>query len=111
MNLEEQIQKFSKIQFIAFREDVFDRFNSIIKSINDDNINTQFDYNDNIKELHKDFKLYTIIKFINNLANDNEFKKHHHNYKIALTYCDEIMENNIIKNIFTQKKISKEKIE
>jgi hypothetical protein len=96
---------YNNIQLITFREDVFDRFNSIIKSINDDKIKTDFNYNDILKDLYKDFKLINIIRLINTIACDNEFKKSHQSYKIALNYCNEIMENNIIKNSLYKKKI------
>jgi hypothetical protein len=89
---------FDKYNFMAFREDVLDCFHSILKSIEEENIQTNVDYNNLMKSLKNDFKFYTIMMFINELTNDKEFKKHYTSYKIALNYCDEIMEKNIIKN-------------
>jgi hypothetical protein len=94
MNLE--THNYSNIQLILFREDVFDRFNSIIKSINKEKIKTDFNYNEILKCLYNDFKLIDIIRLINTISSDNEFKKSHNSYKIALKYCNEIMENPII---------------
>jgi hypothetical protein len=87
-----------KNTFMAFREDVLDCFHSIIKSIEDDKIQTNVNYNNIMNLLINDFKLYTIMIFINELTNDKEFKKHYNSYKVALDFCDEIMEKNIIKN-------------
>ena len=77
-------------EFISFREDIFDRIFSIIKSIEEEKIKTDIDYRNYLKLLLKDFKLYTIMLFINELTNDLEFKKYYNSYKIALNYCDEI---------------------
>ncbi len=104
MNLETNY--YNNTQLMAFREDVFDRFNSIIKSINEEKIKTEFNYNEILKDLYKDFKLVNIIRLINTIACDNEFKKSQNSYKIALVYCEEIMDNSIIK-----KSISKQKID
>uniref|UniRef100_A0A6C0HV34 Uncharacterized protein n=1 Tax=viral metagenome TaxID=1070528 RepID=A0A6C0HV34_9ZZZZ len=87
-----------KNTFMAFREDVLDCFHSIIKSIEDDKIQTNVKYNNIMNSLINDFKLYKIMIFINELTNDKEFKKHYNSYKVALDFCDEIMEKNIIKN-------------
>jgi hypothetical protein len=103
MNLD--THNYSNIQLIIFREDVFDRFDSIIKSINEEKIKTDFKYNEILKDLYKDFKLINIIRLINTIACDNEFKKSHNSYKIALNYCNEIMENTIIKNSISKQKI------
>jgi len=104
MNLE-NYNNYSQMQLILFREDVFDRFNSIIKSINEEKTKTDFNYNEILKSIYKDFKLINIIRLINTIACDKEFKKSHNSYKIALHYCNEIMENNIIKNSLSKKKI------
>jgi hypothetical protein len=109
MNLD--TNNYNNIQFIAFREDVFDRFNSIIKFINDDRINTDFNYNDILKDLYKDFKLINIIRLINTIKYDNEFKKSHICYKLALNYCDEIIENPIMIRNNSINYLSKEKID
>ncbi len=89
---------------VAFREDVLDCFYSIIKSIKDENINTNVNYNNIMKALLTNFNINTIMLFIHEISNDNEFKKHNNSYKIALNYCDEIMEKNIIKNILNHYK-------
>jgi hypothetical protein len=94
----------SKIQFSIFREDVLDSFISIVKSIKEDNIKTNINYNDLLTIIHNNFTINNIITFINEVANDTQFKQHKISYKSALTFCDEIMENNIIKNIFREHK-------
>ncbi len=107
MNIDTFNNKFSKIQFTMFREDVLDCFHSIIKSIEDDKIQTKYNYNEIMHELLNDFKLINIIKFINDLSSDDEFRKHKKTYNVALTYCNEIMENDIIKKLLS----NKEKVE
>jgi hypothetical protein len=94
----------SKLQLSIFREDVLDCFLSIVKSIKEDNIKTNINYRDLLTVIYNDFTLNNIITFINEVANDNKFKQHKIAYKSALTFCDEIMENNIIKNIFKEHK-------
>jgi hypothetical protein len=113
MNIDSYTNKFSKIKFAIFREDVLDCFHSIIKSIEDENIQTNFNYNELMDDLLNDFKLYNIVKFINELSKDNEFKKHKNAYKIALTYCNEIMENDIINDSlnYSSNYSNKEKVE
>ena len=51
--------------------------------------------------------------FINDITNDNEFKKYHKSYHIALNYCNDIIENNIIKKYIAVGNINsnKEKVE
>jgi hypothetical protein len=94
----------NKLQSSIFREDVLDSFLSIVKSIEEDKIKTSINYRDLLNIIYHDFKLYNIIHFINEVANDEQFKKHKNAYTSALTFCDEIMENNIIKNIFKEHK-------
>ncbi len=77
-------------EYLSLREDIFDRFHSIVKSIEADNIKTHKNYQKYLELLLEDFKLYTIMLFINELSNDIEFKKHYNSYKTALNYCDEI---------------------
>ena len=108
MNIE-----YNKLQFMIFREDVLDCIYSIVKSIEEDNIQTNINYKEYLTNLYKDFKLYMIIKFINDIANDNEFKTHKKTYQIALNYCNDIIENNIIKKFISSENINsnKEKVE
>ena len=94
----------NKLQSSIFREDVLDSFLSIVKSIEEDKIKTNINYRDLLNIIYHNFKLYNIIHFINEVANDEQFKKHKIAYTSALTFCDEIMENNIIKNIFKEHK-------
>jgi hypothetical protein len=102
MNCDSQLL-INKNEFISLREDIFDRFYSIVKSIEEENIKTNIEYQKYLKLLLQDFKLYTIMLFINELTNDIEFKKYYNSYKIALNYCEEIynrikdFEQNLIK--------------
>ena len=98
MNIDSYNNKFNKIQFAIFREYVLDCFHCIIKSIEDENIQTSFNYNELLDDLLLDFKLYNIIKFIHELSKDDEFKKYKEAYKSALNYCSDIMKNDIINN-------------
>ena len=82
----------------------------ILSDPTDEKINTDFNYNEILKSLYKDFKLINIIRLINTITYDKEFKKSHNSYKIALNYCNEIMENTIIKNSF-EKSLSKQKVD
>ncbi len=93
-----EIDNSDKYNVLAFREDVLDIFHSIIKTIDEENIQTNVNYKNIMKSLLEDFKLYTIMMFINELTNDKEYKKHYNSYKIALNFCDELMEKEIIKN-------------
>ena len=81
---------YNTTEFISFKEEMFDRMFSIIKSIEEDKIKTDINYRKFLESLLNDFKLYTIMHFINELTNDLEFKKYYNSYKIALNYCDEI---------------------
>jgi hypothetical protein len=94
---------------IIFREDVLDCFYSIVKTIEEEHIETNIDYHSILKSLLKDFKLYNIIIFINELTNDIEFKKYNNSYKISLDYCEEIYSR--IENLDTDKIKYKKKID
>jgi hypothetical protein len=104
MNCDSQLL-INTTEIISLREDIFDRFHSIVKSIEDDNIKTNIDYQKYFKLLLEDFKLYTIMLFINELTNDSEFRKHYNSYKIALNYCEEIYNRikDFEKNIINKK--------
>ena len=103
-----QIQ-LNNINLIAFREDVLDCFYCIVKTIEEEHIETTIDYHSIVNTLLKDFKLYTIITFINELSNDTIFKTHSRSYKIALDYCEEIYSR--LEDLDTDKMKYKKKID
>lgn len=99
-------------KFEMFREDVLDRLICIIKTINDNNIPTQINYNKLLQNLINDFKLKDILIIINLLAHDKFIKENIELYAISMKYCNEIIDNQYIKNIMTfERKNTKEKID
>jgi hypothetical protein len=99
-------------KYEIFREDVVDRFICIVKMINDNNIQTQINYNKLLENLIADFKLNKILIIINLLAHDKFIKDNLESYNITMIYCNEIINNEIIKNIMPfDKHKTKEKID
>jgi hypothetical protein len=99
-------------KYEIFREDVIDRFICIVKMINDNNIPTQINYNNLLENIIADFKLNKILIIINLLAHDKFIKENFELYNISMTYCNEIINNELIKNIIPfDKHKTKEKID
>ncbi len=97
-------------KYEIFREDVIDRLICIVKLINSNNIPTQIDYNKLLQNLINNFKLKDILVIINLLAHDKFIKENIEIYNIAIKYCNEIIDNEIIVNIMPlDKKNIKEK--
>jgi hypothetical protein len=89
-----------KYKFEAFKADIFDYFNCIVKHIDNEKIQTLVDYKKTLNKLNKDFKLVTIVEFINDLINDINICKNKNIYKLVIEYSNEIMETELMKQTF-----------
>jgi Na+/serine symporter len=89
-----------KYKFEAFKADIFDYFNCIIKTIEDEKIQTLVDYKQLLNKLNKDFKLVTIVEFINSLINEANIRKNENIYKLVIEYSNEIMATELMKQTF-----------
>ena len=85
-------------KYEIFREDVIDIFISIVKFIDDKNIPTQINYKNLLNNLCDDFKMQKVLIIINLLAHDKFIKHDLELYNISIKYCNEILNNEIIKN-------------
>jgi hypothetical protein len=87
----------SAFHFKLFREDVIDRFSCIYKSITREEIPISFNYIKLLNNIIIDFRLNNIIIMIQSLLNDKAISDNIEIYKTTIKYCNEIMENDIIK--------------
>jgi hypothetical protein len=87
----------SAYHFQIFREDVIDRFICIYKCIQKYEIPISFNYMTLLNEILIDFRLNNIITMINSLVNEPAIRNYVDIYETTIKYCNEIMENDIIK--------------